>query len=51
MKSYLPTLLAAVVLAAAIGVAAAWLYPHKGGDHLGTGNSAAEAISPQGSKP
>jgi hypothetical protein len=51
MKGYLPTLLAAVVLAAVVGVAAAWLYPHKGGDHLGTGNNATEAISPHGSKP
>ncbi|WP_419728226.1 hypothetical protein [Lichenicola sp.] len=37
MKPYLPILLAAFVGAAVLGAVAAWLYPHRPGNHLGTG--------------
>ena len=46
MKPYLPTLLAAFVAAAVLGALAAWLYPHRPGNHLGTGVTAGQVLAP-----
>ena len=45
MKPYLPILLAAFVGAALLGAVAAWLYPHRPGNHLDTGTPATQVLT------